>query len=57
MFPLPDGLIEVSVPAGANNMVVDLPPDRAEQTGKLVSLLSLGILAAMLLASKLTRRI
>ena len=47
----PDGLMVVDVPAGVFNLIVDLPPDPAERTGKLIGLTSLGILAAMLLAS------
>jgi hypothetical protein len=50
----PDGLIEVGVPAGVFNLIVDLPPDPAERTGKLISLASLAMLAAMLLATKLS---
>jgi hypothetical protein len=50
----PDGLIVVNVPAGVFNLIVDLPPDRAERTGKLISLASLATLAAMLIGSKLS---
>jgi hypothetical protein len=52
----PDGLIVVDVPAGVFNLIVDLPPDTAERTGRLISLASIGILAAMLLGSKLSGR-
>jgi hypothetical protein len=50
----PDGLIVVDVPKGVFNLIVDLPPDPAERTGKLISLASLGILAAMLIGGKLS---
>jgi hypothetical protein len=52
----PDGLIVVDVPAGVFNLIVDLPLDRAERTGKIISLASLGILAVMLLGGKLSGR-
>ena len=52
----PDGLIAVSLPAGAFNLVVDLPADRSEIAGSFISLASLGILAALLLRSRFSSR-
>jgi hypothetical protein len=44
----PDGLIEVNLPAGNYELAVELPPDRAERIGGVVSLASAGIVILLL---------
>ena len=42
--PSPDGLIQMDVPQGEYDLIVELPKDRAERAGALVSLVSLALL-------------
>ncbi len=39
--PSPDGLIQLDVPKGAYNLIIELPRDRAERAGTVISLISL----------------
>jgi len=42
--PSPDGLIQFDVPKGDYDLIVELPKDRAERAGKVISLVSLALL-------------
>ena len=45
--PSPDGLIQFDVPRGNYDIIIDLPRDRAERTGIVISQFSLALLAAV----------
>jgi hypothetical protein len=42
--PSPDGLIQLGVPKGDYDLIVELPKDRAERAGTVISLVSLALL-------------
>ncbi len=58
--PSPDGLIQMNVPKGDYDLIVELPKDWAERAGMLIFLASLTLLAAymiwMVLAANVARR-
>jgi hypothetical protein len=47
--PSPEGFMQVDVPPGRYELVLELPQDKAERAGSLLSLLSLGILVGLTL--------
>jgi len=49
----PDGFMQLSVPQGEHQIVVELPAQPTEKAGRLISLLSLAVLAGILLYLKL----
>ena len=49
----PDGFMQLSVPQGKHQIVVELPTQPTEKAGRLISLLSLAVLAAIVVFLKL----
>ena len=47
--PSPDGLIRVDVPRGSYNLILELPQDRAERAGMVISLISLMLAGGIVL--------
>ncbi len=50
--PSPGGLIQMDVPKGDYDLIVELPKDRAERTGTVIFLLSLALLAAAAIGTR-----
>jgi uncharacterized membrane protein YfhO len=50
---IPDGFMQLSVPQGEHQIIVVLPAQPTEKAGRLISILSLAILAGILLYLKL----
>ena len=53
--PSPDGLIQLNVPKGDYDLIIELPKDRAERAGALISLVSLLLLGGAVIWGCLRR--
>lgn len=53
--PSPDGLIQLDIPKGDYNLIIELPKDRAEGGGMVISLVSLSLLGGVVIWGSLRR--
>jgi hypothetical protein len=53
--PSPDGLIQLDIPKGDYNLIIELPKDRAEGGGMVISLVSLSLLGGAVIWGGLRR--
>ena len=53
--PSPDGLIQLDIPKGDYNLIIELPKDRAEGAGMVISLVSLSLLGGVVIWGCLRR--
>ncbi len=51
IIPSPEGFMQLNIPPGSYELILELLPDGAERAGKLISLLSLGVLGVLVIAA------